>query len=65
MCRLVRKPLRIAFSLERLGLAVDADAALGTLRDFFERLAREFEARRCGEGAEEGGLWEARKESGN
>ncbi len=44
--RLVRKPLRIAFSLERLGLAVDADAALGTLRDFFERLAREFEAKR-------------------
>ena len=45
VARLVRKPLRIAFTIERLSLAVDCDAALGTLRDFFERLAREFEAK--------------------
>ncbi|GLC71375.1 hypothetical protein PLESTF_001108700 [Pleodorina starrii] len=45
VARLVRKPLRIAFTIERLSLALECDAALATVRDFFERLAREFEAK--------------------
>ncbi|MEW5318826.1 MAG: hypothetical protein WDW38_010012 [Sanguina aurantia] len=39
---LVRKPVRASFTLERLSLGIDAEVALSTLRDYFERLAREF-----------------------
>ncbi|KXZ48833.1 hypothetical protein GPECTOR_25g418 [Gonium pectorale] len=50
VARLCRKPLRIAFSIERLSLALEADAALATVRDYCERLAREFEAKGSGRG---------------
>ena len=38
--RLTRKPLRVLLTLHRLSAALDADAALSTLRDFFERSAK-------------------------
>ncbi|KAG2489303.1 hypothetical protein HYH03_012135 [Edaphochlamys debaryana] len=55
LARLLRKPLRVAFTIERLGLALDADAGLAVLRDFFERLAREFESKSAARGGSGGG----------
>mmetsp|Transcript_20153 Transcript_20153/g.36210 ORF Transcript_20153/g.36210 Transcript_20153/m.36210 type:complete len:1754 (-) Transcript_20153:729-5990(-) len=48
--RITRKPLRVAFSVEKLSLAVDADIALSALRSWFERVAREFHKRAQTEG---------------
>eukprot|EP00798_Chlamydomonas_sp_ICE-L_P013178 gene13178-30664_t len=45
VARMVRKPVRVAFKLDRLGAAVDVDALLSAMRSGFERLAREFQKR--------------------
>jgi hypothetical protein len=40
VARLARKPLRVLLTVHRLSAALDADAALMTLRDFFDRSAK-------------------------
>lgn len=42
VARLARKPLRVVVVLERLQLGVDVEQALCALRNYFERLAREY-----------------------
>lgn len=39
---LARKPMRISFALESLQVVVQADAALHAVRDYFERVTREY-----------------------
>ncbi|KAG1654977.1 hypothetical protein FOA52_004564 [Chlamydomonas sp. UWO 241] len=41
VARLARKPLRVCLTLHRLSVNLDVDIALATVRDFFERAARE------------------------
>jgi hypothetical protein len=39
---LARKPVRVSFEVSKVEVGVEAGAALSALRDYFERLAREF-----------------------
>lgn len=41
VARMARKPLRIALTLHHLSAALNVDAGLATVRDFFERSARD------------------------
>ncbi|KAF5831416.1 hypothetical protein DUNSADRAFT_13151 [Dunaliella salina] len=48
VARLVRKPVRVSFMIDRLQMGVDVDAALNSLKELFARLAKDYHRRSLG-----------------
>ena len=55
VARMARKPLRVALTLQHLSAALNVDAGLATVRDFFERSAREMHKKAASGGGSSSG----------